>query len=175
MGFSFLDSSFIIERNFILMVMGVIAIPIGTFPTEIGEPKTVLVAVFIMETVSSPKFVTYARVPSGVMAIPQGPIPTEIGEPMTVLVAIFITETVSSPKFVTYARAPSGVIAIPTGTFPRNWGTADRVGGRIYYGDCSITGICTYARVPSDVIAIKSNRVKRQTVSSKNVLLGRLR
>ena len=121
------------------MVMGVIAIPIGKFPTEIGEPMTVLVAVFITETVSSPKFATYARVPSGVIAITRGLFPTEIGEPMTVLVAIFITETVLSTAFVTYARVPSGVIAIHTGLIPnRNRGTDDRVGGRIYYGECII-------------------------------------
>ena len=59
--------------------MGVIAIATGKFPTEIGEPMTELVAVFITETVLSPKFVTYTRVPSGVIAITWGKFPTKPG------------------------------------------------------------------------------------------------
>ena len=75
---------------------GVIAITKGVPPTEIGKPLTVLLAIFITETVISTAFVTYARVPSGVIAIHTGLFPTEIGEPLAVLLAVFITENVLS-------------------------------------------------------------------------------
>jgi hypothetical protein len=67
---------------------GVMAIPIGKFPTGIGVPG-VFVAKFIGVTESSRLIVTYAMDPSGVIAMPQGPLPTGIGVP-GVFVAKFI-------------------------------------------------------------------------------------
>nr|WP_255444290.1 hypothetical protein [Bacillus sp. SH7-1] len=69
---------------------------------------TVLVTVFITETVLSMEFATYARKPLGVIAINSGPRPTGI-KLMTVLVDVFITETVLSMEFVTYAKGPKSM------------------------------------------------------------------
>ena len=74
---------------------GVIAIPIGKFPTGMGVPG-VFVAKVMGVTLLSLLTVTYAKDPSGVIAMPQGPFPMGIGVP-GVFVARFMGMMLSLP------------------------------------------------------------------------------
>src|SRR5260370_37234501 len=71
---------------------GVTATPTGLFPTGMGRPKIVFVAVLITEIVPSWVFATSAYLQSELMATPRGGVPTAM-EPTTVYVAVPITET----------------------------------------------------------------------------------
>ena len=75
----------------------------------------------MIDTVSDPPLVTYARDPSGVMAIAVGLFPTGMVA-MTALEAVSMTETEALEKLVTYARVPSGVMAISPGNKPTGIG-----------------------------------------------------
>src|SRR5438309_4000356 len=74
----------------------------GRLPTGTSA-TTVRVEVSITETVPSPKFATYARVPAGFTATPYGWRPTAT-VPTTVLDAPSTTETLFAPMLAIYAK-----------------------------------------------------------------------
>src|SRR5260370_35077219 len=71
---------------------GVTATPTGLFPTGMGRPKIVFVAVLITEIVPSWVLATYAYFPSELIATPRGAVP-HVMDPTTVFVSLVITET----------------------------------------------------------------------------------
>jgi len=67
------------------------AIPCGALPTAMVA-DTVLVAVFITDTLFELRFATYTLLPSGLMATVLEPLPTAIVA-ITVLVVVLMTDT----------------------------------------------------------------------------------
>jgi hypothetical protein len=86
-------------------------------PTIIGVPTTVLLNVFITETVLLPEFVTYMLPPVDAKASPEGALPTDIVL-MTVLFVVVITETVLSAVLATYMLPLDDAKATPEGELP---------------------------------------------------------
>ena len=92
------------------------AIPVGSVPTGIGEPRKDPPPGLNAETESEAWLVTKARPPRGPTVIRDGPSESSIVSTTSAVLALITA--MPPPRWATKTVPPSGVIATPSGSSP---------------------------------------------------------